>query len=246
MGDVTSTAGLRRLAGRALVGGLCIAAAVAIVALLTGSFDDTDWKVIGTSLGFGVFSSTAAAGGSLRLRGESWAGRLGAAAVLASVAAFALLFAALWISDGEGVWRAWGVAGLAALWTAHASLILRPLRPSDRSSVRSWSATAVTALGIDTAAVILLLVGIDPGDSEILPRLLGVVLVVAILATALVPILRRMTPHAPAPVTGEAPTLAQQIAAAAARLDPLAGTSELRAEVARLRDLAREAERAGR
>ena len=66
-------ADLRRVAGWALVAGLCISAAVAIVALLTGSWSDTSWRVVGTSLGFSVFTSTAAAGAALRLRPQGWA-----------------------------------------------------------------------------------------------------------------------------------------------------------------------------
>ena len=41
---------IRRVLGWVLVGSLCLAALVAIAALLSGSFDDTDWRLIGTSL----------------------------------------------------------------------------------------------------------------------------------------------------------------------------------------------------
>ena len=60
---------LRRSLGWALVGGLTIAAVTASVALVSGSFDDDDWRVIGTSLGFAVFTAVGAAGVSLRLSG---------------------------------------------------------------------------------------------------------------------------------------------------------------------------------
>jgi hypothetical protein len=33
---------------------------------------DSDWKIVGTSLGFSVFSASAATGGSLRLRSASY------------------------------------------------------------------------------------------------------------------------------------------------------------------------------
>ncbi len=42
---------LETLVGRALIGGLCVAAAAAIVALLVGDFGDTAWRVILASLG---------------------------------------------------------------------------------------------------------------------------------------------------------------------------------------------------
>jgi len=260
MGNVTSASGLRLLAARALVGGLCVAATVAVVALLTGSFGDTEWRVIVTSLSFGVFSSTAAAGAAIRLRREGWAQALGAAAMAASLAGFVLLMIAIWLDDSsDGLWRAWGIAGLAALWTAHASLILRPLGPSDTSAVRSLTGVAVIALGIDTAAIMLLLAGVDPEGSEILARALAVVLVAAVLSTALVPILRRLARAARQPVPvgdghaafGTTPrrdretNLSLEIAGVAARLDALPQTPEIRSEVARLRDLARAAASTG-
>ena len=70
-------ADLRRVAGWALVGGLCVSAAVAIVALVTDAWTDLSWKVVGTSLGLSVFTCTAAAGAALRLREAAWRGRSG-------------------------------------------------------------------------------------------------------------------------------------------------------------------------
>src|SRR3954454_18402150 len=107
-------AALRAAAGWAFVAGLCVAALVAIVALLNGSFDDDDLRVVGTSLGFSVFSSTGAAGSSLRRRPDTWQWAFGTATMASAVAAFGLLLLVLW---GDGSWRAFGVAGLVAvLW----------------------------------------------------------------------------------------------------------------------------------
>jgi hypothetical protein len=57
-------------AGRAvllgLAVGLSVAAAIAILALLTHSFDATDARLIATSLGFSVFSALGAAGAPAR------------------------------------------------------------------------------------------------------------------------------------------------------------------------------------
>jgi hypothetical protein len=39
------------------------------LALIRGSWGDEDWRVVGTSLGFAVFSAIGAAGLSLRLSG---------------------------------------------------------------------------------------------------------------------------------------------------------------------------------
>ena len=100
---------IRQTLGWALVAALTVAALTAIGALVGGSFDDTDWRVLGTSLGFALFSATGACGslspaaarqrlfaadwGRHRCRHRSWALR-------------ARSFGALWIDDdAEGLWR---------------------------------------------------------------------------------------------------------------------------------------------
>jgi hypothetical protein len=253
--DLRSAASLRRLAGRALVGGLCVAAAVALFALFTGKLSDIDWRVVGTSVSFGIFSSTSAAGASLRLRAASWARVLGLFTVAASTSAFALLMFGLWIDfDGDGPWQAWGIAALLTLWGAHASLILRPLRPTDSPAIRSLSVVAVAALGIDTAFAVLGVLGAFDDLDAVVGRLLVAVLIIALLCTALVPILRRLAPAVEAPSTpaevafGRSPALhpatvlSREIDAVAARLEALAAAPEMRQEIMRLRELAREAE----
>src|SRR3954469_8989688 len=91
---------LRRSLGWALVASLTLASVTASAALLNGDFDDTDARVIGTSLGFAVFSAFAAAGGSLRLRtGDPRRLLLANATVAVCCAAFITLLPPVWIDD---------------------------------------------------------------------------------------------------------------------------------------------------
>jgi hypothetical protein len=249
-GDPTD---LRRLAGWALVGGLCVAAAVAIMALLSGSFDDTDWRVVGTSLGFSVFTSTGAAGLALRLRDATWAWALGTTSAAASAIAFVLLVSALWSDGSEGLWRAFGTVGLLALWSAHASLVLRSGRRTDSATIRSLCAVSIATLGIDATVGALAIAGaLDDTDVESTGRVLATLVVIGLLSTALPPILRRMRPGArvaPAPPAatafGAPPStrngLAQGVAEVADRLGAMNLPPDARAEVARLRELVRHA-----
>ena len=234
---------LGRLAGRALVGGLCVAASVAILAVLTGSFDDTDWRVVGASLGFSVLTSTAAAGAALRLREHEWARAVGTLTVAASVAALGLLFVALWFDDSEseGLWRAFGVAGLLALWTSHASLVLRALRPTDPPAVRRLTGVSIVTLGIDTWAGELALLGVLDDYDEGLARLLAALLVISLLSSALPPIVRRVRRSSPA-VAAPSPSrgLAEELAEAVERLQAMDLPPQARVEIDRLRRLARE------
>lgn len=240
---------LRRVAGWALVAGLCVSAAVAIVALLTDAWTDLSWKVVGTSLGFSVFTCTAAAGAALRLREAGWARALGAATIGSSAAALVTLVAALWLEGPDWTWRAWGVAALASLWTSHASLMLRALRSDDSNGVAWLTGVSVVTLGIDTSIGMVAVVGaLEDVDSEPIERALSVLLVITLLSTALPPILRRLqrreetTPGAaafgaPRRVGG----LAGEVAEVAARLEAMDLPPRARAEVDRLRRLARNA-----
>lgn len=240
---------LRRVAGWALVAGLCVSAAVAIVALLTDAWTDLSWKVVGTSLGFSVFTCTAAAGAALRVREAGWARALGAATIGSSAAALVTLVAALWLEGPDWTWRAWGVAALASLWTSHASLMLRALRSDDSTGVAWLTGVSVVTLGIDTSIGMVAVVGaLEDVDSEPIERALSVLLVITLLSTALPPILRRLqrreetTPGAaafgaPRRVGG----LAGEVAEVAARLEAMDLPPRARAEVDRLRRLARNA-----
>jgi hypothetical protein len=247
---MVDVADLRRVAGWPLVAGLCISALVAIVALLTNSWSDTSWRVVGTSLGFSVFTSTAAAGAALRLRPKAWARTLGAATIGSSAAALLTLLIALWTDGDDWTWRAWGVAGLAALWSSHASLTLRALRSGDSTAVRRLAAVSIVSLAIDTGIGMLAVLGaLEDVDSDPVERGLAVLVVITLLSTALPPILRRLQrrPAASTPAAAafgtprRAAGLAGEVAEVAARLDAMDLPPRAQAEVERLRELARDA-----
>lgn len=90
-----------------LAAGLSVAAAIAIVAILTHSFDRTDARLIGTSLGFSVFSALGAAGTPARRRSKL--ATLGVLTTAAAGLVFALLELAIWDHGTNWTWRAFGV-----------------------------------------------------------------------------------------------------------------------------------------
>ena len=243
MGSATR---IRRTLGWALVAALTAAALTAIGALVGGSFDDTDWRVLGSSLGFALFSATAASGASARLRPSSLLELLGTVAAGASIVAFALLVGGLWIDDeADGVWRAFGCAGILAVAASHACLVLGARRQSDSETVRTLVAISLVAAAVDTTALIVPIIGLAEFDDDgSAPQLIAVCLVVLVLTTVLPPILRRL---APASAT-EAPTRSRpagEMLAIADRIDELGRdpglrTPEIRRETDRLRRLARE------
>jgi hypothetical protein len=234
----------RQVVSRALVGGLCVSAAVAVIALLSGSFEDVHWRVIGTSLGFSVFTSTAAAGASLRSRSDPRLRLLGNLTVGTSLAALATLVAALWIDDQEALWRGFGIAALGALWSSHASLMLAALRPGDSPVIRWLSAISALTLGMETSVGVLVLVDAITDVDDAGARVLAALIVVTVLTTVLPPILRRMgrpAPSAAATAVGRADGLAAEVEQSALRLAAMDLPPQARAEVDHLRRLARDA-----
>jgi hypothetical protein len=238
---------LRRLVSRALVAGLCASALVAVVALLTGTFGEMHWRVIASSLGFSIFTCTAAAGAALRSRSDSRLRALGTAAAAVSLTAFVLLIAALWIDDSEAevLWRGFGVAGLGSLWTSHASLMLGALRPGDSPTVRTLSQISAYTLGIETAVGVAAVLDLISDVGEVAPRVLAALIVVTVLTTALAPLLRRMqrtsAPSPAAVAVGRGSGFAAEVAESAQRLSLMDLPAPARAEVDHLRRLARDA-----
>jgi hypothetical protein len=246
---------MRRVAIGALIAGLCLAAATAVAALVSGDFDDTHARVIASSLGFGVFSSFGAAGAGLWRDVQGWPRGLGGTTAAAALLAYALLIAALWLSDDEdGVWRAFGVAGLLALWGSHASLVLRARRRDDPPLVTALVWISIVGGAFDMLVADAALVEFAEEVEEGPARVTAAVLVAVILATALPPLIRRFSGLKDAPSRdafgrrGEdreltVADLADELSAVASRLDGAGSPADARREAAALRELAARARR---
>jgi hypothetical protein len=124
-------ASVGRVAGWLLVAGLTIAATAAVVVLVQGDFDETEARVIYTSLGFALASATGSAGARAITRASAGLHALGVATVACSVVAFGLFALAIWGRDlYEGtndLWRVIGCVAVAGVAGAHACLGRRGL-----------------------------------------------------------------------------------------------------------------------
>lgn len=257
-------AAIRRTLAWILVGALCIAALTAIVAVLSDDFDETDARVIATSIGFAVYSATAASGATLRLRASENLRTLGLVTVAVSAVAFLLLLGALWTedADSEALWRWWGAATLTAFACSHASLMAGSFRESDGAAVRLLGITSIALATLDSGIGILAIAEAFEDVEEGAAQGLAVLVILMLLTTALTPIVRRLQRQGPgaspaaaasaAPAAATAPrsdapapaTLAAEVIAAAERIealnaDPGNRAPEIRREVQRLRELAR-------
>jgi hypothetical protein len=246
---------MRRVAIGGLIAGLCLAAATAVAALVSGDFDDTHARVIASSLGFGIFSSLGAAGAGLWRDTHDWRRGLGGATAVAALVAYALLIAALWLFDDEdAVWRAFGIAGLLALWGSHASLVLRARRPGDPPLVTALVWISVVGGAFDVLIADAVLAEFVDEFEEGPARVTAAVLVAVILSTALPPLIRRFSRPEGAPSRdafgrrGEdreltVTDLADELNATASRLDVANSPADVHREAATLRELAARVQR---
>jgi hypothetical protein len=252
---VDQRADVRRTLSWALVAALCVAAGTAILAIVSGDFSDTDVRVIATSIGFAIFSATAASGASLRFREIGWLRGLGLATTVASAASFLLLLAGIWIDDySDTLWRWTGSVAVIALMLSHASLVSGGLRSTDSQSVRMLATAAIGFAVVDAMSGILAISGAVDDIEDGWAQLMAVFVILLLLTTALTPIVRRLqrspaggaarvvdTDGQRAPVR---PSLTSEVLASADRIDALNAdpgnrAADIRRECERLRELAR-------
>jgi hypothetical protein len=235
---------LRRLVSWTLVVTLCIAALTAIVAILSGDFDDTDAYVIGTSIGFAVFTATAASGASLRFRPSKALRLLGITTVSLSAMSFGLLVLALWSEWDDESWRWFACFAIASLTASHASLVSAARRATDTEGVGMLATISICLAVFDGAAgVFAISEVVDEVDAEF-GQLLAALVVLLVLTSLLQPILRRVQQPAEARSARPQTALTTELLALADRLealnaDPARRSSEIRRECERLRELAR-------
>jgi hypothetical protein len=235
---------IRRPLGWTLVVCLCCAAVVAILALLSGSFDDTDWRLIGTSLSFAVYSALAASGAALRINEHPAALPLGVATAATAAIGFVLVLAVLWLEDpGDDLLRTWGVVTIAALVCSHAAIVLRGSRATDTRAISLLVVASIGLAALDGTVGSLTTAGaVDVDEDDPGARWMAVTVVLLLLTTGLPPILRRLsrtTGTLPQAWGGTGESLAEAVIAAADRIERLDDPAAVRAECRRLRELAR-------
>ena len=237
----------RRAVPLGLAAGLSVAAAIAIVAILTHSFDQTDARLIATSLGFSVFSALGAAGAPARRQPKL--AIVGVLTTSAAGLAFALLELAIWGQATTWAWRAFGALAVLTLAASHASLVLSARRSSDSPAITNLTVVSVFAASVDAILALIGIVGLVHHISSGETRFAAVLVITMLLSTALPPILRRAvrstnSADARLPFTTPPSGAAQaELCEVAHRLEQLAPRTgdlarEIQREATRLRELA--------
>jgi hypothetical protein len=177
----------RKLLLSAIVGALCLTAAIAVVVLLSGHFDDTSWRILGTTSAISFFGLLGVPVGMLLERGR--------AVLLAQIsgaltfAAFVLTLAVIWRHWADGVGKTWGVVLTLALAAAQAAVVEARRRETDTHMVSMLvGVSMLTGTLLAVLGITAILLEIDSGTYY---RTLGAVAVIDVLLVALVAVLRR-------------------------------------------------------
>jgi hypothetical protein len=174
----------------ALVAFLSVTALLAIVIFLRGRFEETEVKILLTTVALAVYSLTALCGAALI--DHARAGAFGYATIVVSALALVLALVSIWADEGEseGLVKTTFVFMALAGSSAWASLLISRRRNTDAAAVTWTLAGTTAAIAVLAVTVIGMILRDDP--SEFSFRLLGVIAVLAVLGTLLLPIVRRI------------------------------------------------------
>ena len=177
---------IRRLLLRAFIGFLSLTALVAIFSLLSGEFGQTQGKVVATTFSISAGSICAmACAAFLERKGARGAGFTG---ILTASVAVLLVIPGVWGEITEGYyWKSTLIAIVVSVAFAHGCLLRLPkLAESYR-----WTQTGSTILiGLLAVQIMLAILGEFRGEGYY--RSIGVVSVLLVLVTLIIPICSRL------------------------------------------------------
>jgi hypothetical protein len=178
----------RKLLLSAIVGALCLTAAIAVVVLLSGHFDETSWRILGTTSAISFFGLLGVPVGMLLERGHAVAlARIsGALTCSAFVLTLVVIWRYHWAND---VGKTWGVLFTLAVAAAQAAAVEARRRDNDTPAISLLTAGSMLTGGVLAAmGVLAILTEITNGTFY---RALGAVAVVDVALIAIVAVLRR-------------------------------------------------------
>jgi hypothetical protein len=187
--------GIRRIAIVFIIVSLSITALVGIVTLLTASFGEVQAKVLLTTLLMAGFSITALCHLAVVGRALQVVGFVGiATSALAFFTGAYLIWSSWdnWSQSWESVLKTFAVLGVLAVSLSHANLLLL-LAGRRNPLIRTGLFVTVGLIGLLAALIIVPIVtnGEIPGENELYWRFLGVVAILDVLGTIVLPVINR-------------------------------------------------------
>jgi hypothetical protein len=173
---------------RTMIAVLCAAALLLILLIVSGSkLDAASGKAIVTAVGFAFYSLTSMAGMGLAAKRRSMS-FFGHAVAVTSAAAFLSGAVALWGGESGGIWKLPWILLVLSFGGAHASLLLKGTRDDDPDAVRNIRLGVLVTIA---ALCLMTILEIASKEAPIDPRAFGVLAVLYLLGTVLLPLVRR-------------------------------------------------------
>ena len=171
-----------------LIAALVVSALVGIYIFLFGDAEETEMRVLTTTLTIGVFSLLGLSCATLQNRkGLQWLSLTG---VIISIIAFIITVCGIWgDSEIKDVWRAAGIATTLAVALAHTSLLLL-IRIKTPNAKYPLIATIVFIIIV--AVMLINAIICDFEQAEFYFRLLGVFAILDVLGTITTPLLNKL------------------------------------------------------
>lgn len=195
--EASTLKGFRRIAVVFIIVSLSLTALVGIVTLITSSFGEVQAKVVLTTLLMAGFSITALCHLAVVGRALRVVGFIGIAVSGAAFLSGAVLIWRAWDS-WDAAWevtlKVFATLAVLAVSFAHANLLLL-LAERRNPAVRTGLFVTVALIGLVALMIIIPIVtgGEIPGDNETYWRILGVVAILDVLGTIVLPVINRFT-----------------------------------------------------
>lgn len=177
-----------------IVGSLVVGALIGIYGVLFASFENVTLRILATTLAIGITSLTGLANTRhlesphKPLRTFAWA------SIACSVIALVLVMVLTWIELDQGPFEATGIFAILAFSTAHISLLL-PTKPRPAWLKTIIATTIVCIVGVaSTLCLLIASAAFVDWAGEGFYRFLGVLAILDVLGTIVVPILSRLVP----------------------------------------------------
>jgi hypothetical protein len=181
-----------------VVGALCVAALVGIIAVTSGGdLDETSARVLASALTLAVYLLLGLGGTAMARSGEAWSWLGGVAVTLCAAGALFTVWL-WWVIDADGdddsIAKAAGICALYAVATSHGSLLLR--RIQKRAELGQTARYLTFGCGLLLATLLTADILSDDGEA-VDPQLLAVLAILYVLGTVVSPLLRLAEPKSP-------------------------------------------------
>ncbi|MGG7509703.1 hypothetical protein [Plantibacter sp. YIM 135249] len=183
---------VRRLLPRIVIGALIAAAVVGVYAVLIGEFNELCWRLIGTIALFVFFSLVSWYDADVSARRAPW---FGAVSVVTSVFLLIIGLVKIWVPGHPSGFDPWWspvswflLVGVVRIGLLHVHLVLNTQRRFTGPVMNTVTGCTLALVGLLTLGLAIPLIFVRADVGDVYWRLLGVIAILDVLGTILIPL----------------------------------------------------------